>query len=112
MFVFFTSCGGQNQTDFPKEKIKSGTKDKVTSYGSNEKAIDTKYEYTESNGERLIIQNGFLRNKINYTNTDGKKYVYAVFWTQIVNETANPLELTIDFPLDSTEFPRVHRKTT
>jgi hypothetical protein len=31
--------------------------------------------------------------------------VYAVFWTRIVNETANPLELTIDFPLDSFEFP-------
>ena len=43
MFVFFTSCGGQNKTDLPKEKIRSETKDKVTSYGSNEKGIDTKY---------------------------------------------------------------------
>ena len=58
MSVFFTSCGGQKK-DLPKEKIKSETKDKVTSYGSNEKGIDTKYECTESNSERLIIQTGF-----------------------------------------------------
>jgi polyisoprenoid-binding protein YceI len=32
MFVFCTSCGGQNQTDPQKEKIKSETKDKSTGY--------------------------------------------------------------------------------
>jgi hypothetical protein len=63
MFVFFTSCGGQNKTDLPKEKIKSETKDKVTSYGSNEKGIDTKYEYTESNGARLIYKTAFQEVK-------------------------------------------------
>jgi hypothetical protein len=93
MFVFFTSCRGQNKTDLPKEKIKSETKDKVTSYGSNEKGIDTKYEYTESNGARLIKQNGFPRSKINYTDPNGKKYIYAVFWTQITNETINPIKI-------------------
>ena len=30
MFVFCTSCGGQNKTDPPKENIKSETKDVVT----------------------------------------------------------------------------------
>ena len=40
MFVFFTSSGGQNNTDLPKEKIKPETKDKATFYGSNEKGID------------------------------------------------------------------------
>jgi hypothetical protein len=39
MFVFATSCGGQNKTDLPKEKIKSGTKDKVISCGSNGRGI-------------------------------------------------------------------------
>jgi hypothetical protein len=51
---FFTSPGGQNQTDLPKEKIKSETKDASTS-----RWIYTKYEYTDSNGKSLIIQNGF-----------------------------------------------------
>jgi hypothetical protein len=44
--------------------------------------IDTKYEYSESNGARLLIQKGFPRSKINYTDPIGKKYIYAVFWTQ------------------------------
>jgi hypothetical protein len=104
MFVFFTSCGGQNKTDLPKEKIKSETKDIVTSPGSNEK-YHTKYEYTDSIGASLIIQNSFPKSGINYTDPNGKKYIYAVFWTEIINETVNPLEVTIDFPLDSFEIP-------
>ena len=71
----------------------------------NDKDIYTKYEYTDSNGAYLIIQNSFPKSGINYTDPNGKKYIYAVFWTQIINETVNPLELTIDFPLDSFEIP-------
>ena len=71
----------------------------------NENNFNTKYEYTESNGARLIIQNSFPKSGINYTDPNGKKYIYAVFWTQIINETVNPIELTIDFPLDSFEIP-------
>lgn len=65
----------------------------------------TKYEYHESNGARLIIRNSFPKSRINYTDPNGKKYVYAVFWTQITNKTINPIELKIDFPLDSFEIP-------
>ncbi|HEY4628076.1 MAG TPA: hypothetical protein VIH02_02200 [Flavobacterium sp.] len=71
----------------------------------NENNFYTKYEYNESNGERLIIQNSFPKSGINYTDPNGKKYRYAVFWTRITNETINPIELTIDFPLDSFEIP-------
>ena len=71
----------------------------------NENNFNTKYEYTESNGARLIIQNSFPKSGITYTDPNGKKYVYAVFWTRIINETFDPLELTIDFPLDSFEIP-------
>ena len=100
MVVFHTSCGGQNKPDRPKEKIKSETKDVSTSGW-----IDTKYEYTDSIGMSLIIQNSFPRGGLRYTDPNGKEYVYAVFWTRIINETFDPLELTIDFPLDSFEFP-------
>jgi hypothetical protein len=71
----------------------------------NENNFYTKYQYTESNGARLIIQNSFPKSGINYTDPHGKKYIYAVFWTRITNNTINPLELTIDFPLDSFEIP-------
>jgi len=64
------------------------------------------YEYADSMGNRLIIHNSGPNSKVNYTDPNGKKYNYAVFWTQITNETINPVELKIEFPLDSFEFPR------
>ena len=109
MFVFHTSCG-QNQTNLPKDNIKSETKDIVTSPGSNERNIHTKYEYTDSIGKRLIIQNGFRKGGIKYTDPNGEVYVYAIFWTRIINETDNPLELKIDFPVDSYEVPSLPGK--
>lgn len=78
MFVFCTSCGGQNKPDLPKENIKSQTKDIVTSSGSNEK-YHTKYEYTDSMGKSLIIQNSFPRGGIKYTDPTREVYMYAIF---------------------------------
>ena len=63
------------------------------------------YEYADSTGNRLIIRNSFPKGGMKYTDPDGKVYGYVVFWTQIINETINPLELKIEFPLDSFEFP-------
>ncbi len=114
MFVFCTSCGGQTKPDLPKENIKSEIKDIVTSLpsffslpspGPNEKYNYTKYEYTDSIGKRLIIQNSLPKGGEKYTDLNGKVYVYAIFWTRIINETANPFRLTIDFPVDSFELP-------
>jgi hypothetical protein len=85
---------------FSKRKNKSKTKDVSTSGW-----IDTKYECTDSNGASLIIQNSFPRGGVKYTDPNGEVYVYALFWTRIINETFDPLELTIDFPLDSFEIP-------
>src|SRR5438105_4601733 len=109
MSVFLTSCG-QNKTNSPKESIKAETKDIVTSPGFNEKDIYTKYEYTDSIGKRLIIQNGFPKGGTKYTDPKGDVYGYAVFWTRIINETDNPLELKIDFPVDSYEVPSLPGK--
>jgi hypothetical protein len=102
MSVFHTSCG-QSQTNVPKDNIKFKTKDVVTSPASNEK-YHTKYEYTDCNGKSLIIQNSFPRGEL-YTDPNGNKYAKAIFWTRIINETDNPLELAIDFSGDSYEFP-------
>ena len=102
MSVFLNSCG-QNQTNSPKDNIKSETKDIVTSPGSNEK-YHTKYEYTDSIGKSLIIQNSFPKGE-KYTDPNGKGYFKSIFWTRIINETDNPFELTIDFSGDSYELP-------
>lgn len=72
---------------------------------TKDKFVYTQYRYTDSKDASLIIQNSFPKSGINYTDPTGKKYIYAVFWTRIINETVNPLELTIDFSLDSFEIP-------
>ncbi|MEO5594319.1 MAG: hypothetical protein ABIR15_08750 [Chitinophagaceae bacterium] len=106
MFVFCTSCGGQNKPDAAKEKIKAETKNVVTSSAS----IETKYEYTDPMGKLLIIQNSLPRGGTKYTDPDGDVYNYVVFFTQIINETGNPLELKIDFPVNSYEVPSLPGK--
>ena len=63
------------------------------------------YEYADSMGKRLIIHNSTPKSKIHYTDPNGEAYGYVGFWTQIINETVNPVELKINFPLDSFEFP-------
>ena len=77
----------------------------VKSQKTNDKDIYTRYKYTDSKGASLIIQNSFPKSGINYTDSNGKKYIYAVFWTRIINKTVNPLKLTINFPSDSFEIP-------
>lgn len=109
MSVFNNSCE-QNQTNAPKDTIKSETKDIVTSTKSSDPNINSKYEYAGSVGKRLIIENGFPKGGIKYTDPDGGVYRYAVFWTRITNETDNPLELKIDFPVDSYEVPSLPGK--
>jgi hypothetical protein len=67
-------------------------------------SIDTESKYTRSNVKGVIVQNSYPKSggdadeKCRYTDSTGKIYRYAVFWTHIVNETDTPLELAIDFP--------------
>jgi hypothetical protein len=58
-----------------------------------------KYEYADSMGKRLIIQNSLSRG-IRYIDPNGKKENKVLFWTRITNETENPLELNINFPVE------------
>jgi hypothetical protein len=68
-----------------------------------------KYEYADSKGKRLIIQNSLPRG-IKYTDPNGKEYSKIMFWTRIINQTDNPLELEINFPVDSYEVPTLRGK--
>lgn len=64
----------------------------------------TNYEYTDPIGKHLIIQNSLPKAEP-YTDPNGKQYFKVIFWTRIINETDSPLELKIDFPVDSYEVP-------
>ncbi|KAF2339651.1 hypothetical protein [Flavobacterium ginsenosidimutans] len=93
--------GGEDTFELIKDQQKSANTDK---------GVYTKYEYTNSKGAKLTIQNSFPKGGIKYTDPKGHKYIYAVFWTRIINETDNPIELKIDFPVDSYEIPALPGK--
>ena len=70
----------------------------------SDKDVYTKYEYADFNGKEVIIENSFPKGGMKYTDPNGNVCGYAVFWTRIINETDNPLELKIDFPLNKYEI--------
>lgn len=98
---FFSCTQGWKST---QETVDTETSNSVTNV-QNDKDIYTKYEYADSKGGILIVQNSFPRGGIKYTDPNGEEYYCAVFFTRIINETYNPLVLKINFPMDSYEFP-------
>jgi uncharacterized protein (UPF0333 family) len=62
-----------------------------------------KYEYADSIGKRIIIENGFPKGGMKYIDSNGDSYNYIVFWTRIINKTDNTLELKLNVPVDSYE---------
>ncbi|MCB0666534.1 MAG: hypothetical protein KDC80_11950 [Saprospiraceae bacterium] len=107
LIVFHTSCG-QNQAP-SNENIRSETKAIDASSGAEDPNFHTEYEYTDSAGNYLTIQNGFPRGGSKYTDPGGEVYGYAVFWTRIINETDKSLELQLDFS-DSYQVPSLPGK--
>lgn len=105
------SCGKLSKStpsilskDKEPPKTSDVTESQKNTATSNNKYIDTEYEYVDVSGKSVIIQNGLPRGGTRYTSPKGEVYAYAIFWTRIINETDNPLELEIDF-LDSYEVP-------
>ncbi len=84
-----------------KENIK--LKEQPTNH--DDKYLHTKYEYNDTFGKKLIIENSLPKGGLKYTSPNGKNYVYAIFWTRITNETANPFEFSMDFPAESIKLP-------
>ncbi|WP_311260670.1 hypothetical protein, partial [Xanthomonas sp. WCS2017Cala2-12] len=74
------------------------------SNSNKDKSIYTKYEYIDSKGKSLKIQNSFPKGGMRYKDPNGKEYIFAVFWTRIINETDNFIDLKINFPPNSYEI--------
>ncbi|MDQ6530678.1 hypothetical protein [Flavobacterium sp. LHD-85] len=104
--MIFLSCkqGSESGPKSISNTEKTIEKNKKSA-NSNDKSIYTKYEYTDSNGKSLIVQNSLPKGGIKYIDPKGNEYVYAVFWTRIINETDDSVELKLKFPLDSYEIP-------
>lgn len=76
----------------------------------SDKDIYTKYEYADENGKSVIILNGYPKGGMQYTIPNGKVCGYVVFWTHIINETDNALELDINLPINSYEISNLPGK--
>lgn len=94
VLAFCNSCAGQNKPVPPKPE---------TSIRSTSRWMDTQYEYSDATGARLVIENGLPRGVTKYTDAKGDGYIYAIFWTGVINETNTPLELKIEFPVNAYE---------
>lgn len=64
--------------------------------------IDTESIYSDSSGLSILIQNSHRKGG-GYTNVEGDSFFSAIYWYRIINQTSQPLELSIHFPGDS--FP-------
>ena len=99
------SCGqGSKSKQNTVDKETLNPTKKVQSQKPYEKYIDTKYEYADSKGGSIIIQNSLPKGE-GYTDPNGKEYFKIIFWSRIINETNNPFELKIDFPVNLYKLP-------
>ena len=108
--LFSCKQGSKSPSDTLGTETLDSVKDIQNKKTFNDKDIYTKYEYIDPDGKSLIIQNGFPRGGVKYTDASGDDYNYAVFWTQITNETDSPLELQMNVPVDSYEVPSLPGK--
>jgi ligand-binding sensor domain-containing protein len=85
---FHTSCG-QNQTNSPKDNIKSETKDTVTSYGPNNMVRNVKQD---RNGNILIAASWggvFRYDGKSFTNLTSSKIGSRRFWDVLEDRKGN-----------------------
>lgn len=62
--------------------------------------------YSEHSSDGVIIQNSFPKGgPYNGPTTEHHNYSYLVFFTRIINETENPIELIVNFSSDSIAIP-------
>lgn len=84
-----------NRTDFSGKK--DTRQERLTDYPY--RYIDTESRFTDSTGLDIIIQNS-LPKGVGRIDPPGKGFD-RIFWTRLINESATPIKLTINFPADS-----------
>lgn len=90
---------GRPDTLFASSSIRKET---LTYYPGS--YIGTESVYTDSTGIAIIIQNSLPKGG-GYTDPAGKEFGYRMFWNRVINESAAPIEITINFPADSFAIP-------
>jgi ligand-binding sensor domain-containing protein len=94
MFVFYTPCKGQNQTNLPKDNIKSETKDVSTSQGPNTSVRTIKQD--RKGNMWLVSLEGIIRyDGKSFTNLTSKIGSHK-FWDVLEDRRGNIWLATID----------------
>lgn len=104
----FFSCKQDRKVDIETFNLVKNVQ--INSTSNADKGIYNRYTYKDSKGENLIIENSYPKGGMKYADSNSDKFVYAVFWTRIINETDNAIELKINFPVDSYEIPSLPGK--
>ena len=108
--LFSCKQSNNSKTDIIETKTSDLIKNSNKQNTFNDKDIYSNYKYVDNDAKNVIIKNGFPRGGLKYTDKNGDDFNYAVFWTQITNETDNPIELKLNFPLNSYEVPSLLSK--
>lgn len=111
VITWLCSCG--RRSNFRTGKVAKNSDRQLSLIYDLEKASGYRYIYTDttyasSTGKGITIQNsvpkgGNIEPETPYTDSTGKKYFFAAFWTRIINQTNTALEFKVNFPGDS--FP-------
>ncbi len=65
----------------------------------------TEFKYGNSINKGITIQNSYPKGGQKYVASNGKEFVFVIFWTCITNETDTNLDVKIDFSADSFILP-------
>ena len=110
--VWFCSCGQRNKSSTVRATNDSqivaptvNDTQKLSPIYNLDNHIFSDTLYTSPTGKGITIQNSFPRGG-SYNDPTGNNFGYGIFWTRVINETASPFELTVNFPADSSDiFP-------
>ena len=107
-----TSCGSKqpaNTTEVPEETDTATQVEAPSAQDTpgnpTKQFVHSQYRYADFNSNLIIIENSYPKGGLKYTSPEGETYVYAVFWTRITNQTANPFELNLAFSEAPYELP-------
>ena len=102
------SCGpkSNNQQENTEEsKSKADLNEVIKEANTIDKFIDTEYTYNDVTEKQLIIKNSLPKGGLKYIEPNGKEYRFAIFWTQVTNNTEGPVTIDIQFPADTFQLP-------
>lgn len=112
--TWLIACGQQTKEQPKKatntsEQVATSTHNKSQLYAAPElaKFIYTDTTYVSASGKEVIIQNSYPKggmiapNGKQYIDSTGERNGFAVFWTRIINTSDVPIELNINFPVET-----------